>query len=397
MNVIDLSSPSFLSDPYPVYRQLRDMDDPYWLPNTQPIKSHGMWLFSRYDEVANILKLNGPLSKQISRVRLPEDTMPMDFTMLQQDPPEHTRLRNLVKQAFTPERIKALEHRIGQITDELITRITTRTTGDFVTDIALPLPLMVIASLMGIPFKEHGTFGRWITSILVGFDSVIANTEILNRQKLATHDLINYFNQLIEKRRHEPRDDLISALIEAHDNQDKLTADELLGMCILLLVAGYETTVNLLGTGLYALLRHPEQFDLLRQNPEYLPSAIEEMLRFESPLQRSTFRITTEDCELGGKQFLKGEQICAVIGAANRDPAQFPQPDTFDITRTPNRHLAFGLGIHTCLGATLARTEALITFGRIIEYLPDIWLATEKPEWNVTTYFRGLRTLPVCY
>jgi len=397
VKLIDLSSPEFLTDPYPVYRQIREMDEPYWLPNTQPIKSDGMWLFSRYDEAANILKLNGPLSKQITRVRLPEEITPLDLTMLNQDPPEHTRLRNLVKQAFTPERIKALETGIGRIADELITRMSDKETGDFIEDFALPLPLRVIADLMGVPYNDRDMFCRWITSILTGFDSVTANTEKLVRQKLAMQELASYFNQLIVYRRQQPSDDLITALIEAHDHHDKLTADELLGMCILFLVAGYETTVNLLGCGLYTLIRHPEQFRMLRQHPEYLSSAIEEMLRFESPLQRSTFRITTDTCEIGGKQLRAGEQICAMIGAANRDPSQFHQPDAFDISRTPNRHLALGMGIHICLGATLLRTEARIAFDRIIARLPNIQLATEKQEWNTTTFFRGLRTLPVYY
>lgn len=398
MKAVDFNNPAFISDPYPGYRQLRETEEPYWLSHTQSNSSSpGLWLFSRYADVVEILKVSGPLSKQISRVRPPEDIKPLDLSMLNQDPPEHTRLRNLVKQVFTPERLKTLEPRIGQITDELITRMRTRASGDFMADFALQLPVMVIAELLGVPPEDDEIFRRWSGKIIAGYDSVVTNTEVLGQQEAAMQELINYFNQLIKKRRQQPRDDLISALIEAHDHHDKLTGGELLGMCILFLIAGFETTVNLFGSGLFTLLRRPEQFELLRQHPEYLPSAIEEMLRFESPLQRATFRITTEACELGGKQLRQGEQICAVIGAANRDPQQFPQPDTFDISRTPNRHLAFGLGIHTCLGATLARTEARIAFGRILECLPHIRLATETPEWNAITFFRGLRTLPVCY
>jgi cytochrome P450 len=397
VHAIDFNDPAFLNDPYPVYRQLRELDGPYWLPHIQPLKSKGMWLFSRYDEVVDILKMTSPLSKQISRDRLPGVTNPMDLTMLQQDPPEHTRLRNLVKQAFTTERIKALEPRIEQITDEFITQINGRTTGDFIVDIALPLPLMVIAVLLGIPVTDNDRLYRCITHILAGFDSVTANQESLDRQKSSLQELTEYFNTLIEQRQKIAPDGLICALIGKHDQQNQLTRDELLGMCVLLLVAGYETTISLLGTGLYTLLRHPDQLGLLKHRPEYLSSAIEEMLRFESPLQRSTFRITTQECDLGGIHMRRGEHICAMIGAANRDPNQFSRPDTFDIIRTPNRHLAFGTGIHTCLGAMLARMEAHIAFNRILERLPNIRLAAQPPAWNKTTYFRGLHCLPVCY
>ena len=397
MKTIDFNDPAFLGDPYPVYRQLRESGGPYWLAQKQPIKSRGIWLFSRHDEVVDILKLEPPLSKQISRVRASGETSPLDISMLQQDPPEHTRLRNLVKQAFTPGQVQALKPRIVQITDELITRIAGRGTGDFIADIASPLPFMVLAVLLGVPFEDYGRFYHWITNILIGFDSFTANRESLNRQKQSMQEFINYFNRLIVQRRQQPRDDLISTLVEVRDQHDKLNTDELLGMCVLFLVAGYETTVNLFGTGLYTLLRHPEHLELLKQHPENLPAAIEEMLRFESPLQRSTFRITTEACEVGGKHLQEGEQVCALIGAANRDPDQFPEPDTFDISRTPNRHLAFGAGIHTCLGAALARTEARIAFARILERLPNIRLASQQPEWNKTTFFRGFRCLPVCY
>ena len=398
MEDIEFDNIAFASDPYPLYRQLREAEEPYWLSHTQSKSSSpGFWLFSRYADVVDILKLSGPLSKQITRVRSPDDITPMDLSMLNQDPPEHTRLRNLVNQTFTARQIKELEPRIEKIIDELIARMRMKVSGDFVADFALHIPVMVIAELLGVPPEDKDKFRHWSRQIIIGYDSVIASTGNLEQQETAMQALIYYFNQLIEKRRQHPYDDLISSLINAYDRQGKLSPGELLGMCVLFLIAGFETTVNLLSNGLYTILRYPEQFQLLRQCPEYLPSAIEEMLRFESPIQRSTFRITTEACKLGGKQLNQGEQICAMIGAANRDPEQFPQPDTFDITRTPNRHLAFGLGIHTCLGAVLARTEARIVFERVLDQLPNIRLSSKTPEWNTTTFFRGLRVLPVHY
>lgn len=397
MNSINFNDPANIADPYPVYRQLRESGSPYWLPHTQPVNTQGMWLFSRYNEVAEILRLAAPLSKQITLVRTPGDITPLDMTMLYRDPPEHTRLRNLVNQTFTNRQIRTMETRIAQITENMLARMSARSTGDFIADIALPLPVKVAAEILGVPFEDHDKFYRWITSVFTGFDAVTADTEILMQQNLAMQELVIYLKKLINLRRQQPRDELLSSMIKAHDDLDALSDEELLGMCVLFLIAGFETTVYLLGTGMYTLLRHPDQLYLLKQKPEYLPSAIEEMLRYESPLQRATFRITTKSCELGGKQFREGEQICAVIGAANRDPAQFTHPDTFDITRAPNKHLAFGLGIHTCLGATLARTEAHIMFERILERMPHIKLAEEKPEWTKTTFFRGIRKLPVHY
>jgi cytochrome P450 len=396
INAVDFQSPDFINDPYPLYRRLRDAGEPHWLPHVQAgSTAPGMWLFSRYADVAEILKEQALLSKQITRIRAPGATSPLDFIMLNQDPPEHTRLRNLLVQAFTPARIKELEPRIEQIADELITHLSTKEEADFIADFAMPLPVTVIAELMGIPHEDRDAFRQGAPRLLIGYDSVSANPEVLAQQKATLQELINYFNLLIEKRRRQPDNALISALIKEENEQKKLSGSELLSMCMLFLVAGHETTLSLLGTGMLTLFRHPEQFELLKKHPEYLPSAIEEMLRFESPLQRSTFRVTAKACEIGGKQFREGEQISAIIGAANRDPEQFDQPDTFDITRSPNRHLAFGLGIHFCLGSTLARTEARIGFGRILERLPHISLNTNMLEWNRTTLFRGLRKLPV--
>lgn len=355
-----------------------------------------MWVFSRYNEATEILKASGTISKQITRIRPSTAThSPMDLHMLNQDPPHHTRLRELIMGTFSAANIKSLESHIAKVADELIQNILNKKEADFIADFAQPLPVIVIAELMGVPEEDRHMFRNWSSELLIGYDSVVANPEILRRQQSVMNELILYFTQLIQRRRAEPDGKLISHLILAHDQHQKLTSVEIVAMCMLMLVAGHETTLNLLGTGLLCLFNHPDQFTLLKERPEYLPSAIEEMLRFESPAQRSTFRITAEEIEIGGKHLQKGEQICAVIGSANHDPEQFENPDKFDITRSPNRHLAFGLGIHFCPGSILARAEARIGFSKILEYLPNIQLATNHIEWNNATLFRGLRKLPI--
>jgi len=282
---------------------------------------------------------------------------------------------------------------------------------DFMADFALPLPVIVIAELLGVPPEDRETFRAWSNQIVTGIDAVRASQQNAQKQEEALMALAGYFTHLIQQRRERPREDLISAMIEARDAQDRLSEEELLGMCMLLLIAGHETTVNLLGNGLLTLLHYPDELALLtrapllpsksasagKRRPEDMISAVEEMLRFESPVQRATFRVTTDAIEIGGKTLEKGQQVSAVIGAANRDPAQFPDSDRFDVTRHPNRHLAFGLGIHFCLGAPLARAEARIGFTRLLEKLPTLRLVNEVPDWGPNTFFRGLRSLPLAF
>ncbi len=393
-NGIDLRSPEFLANPYPVYQKLREARAPMWLAHGGP--TGGMWLLTRYEDVAAVLK-EARTSKDASRLTPPEQLTAFDHNMLSKDPPDHTRLRALANLAFTPRRVKDLEPRIAQIVDELIAQARPHGGMEFMADFALPLPVIVIAELLGVPREDQDTFHAWSNQIVTGVDVVRASETSRQLSQEATLALANYFADLIRHRRRQPKDDLVSALIAARDAQDKLSEDELLAMCILLLIAGYETTVNLLGNGLLTLLRHPDQLALLKNDPDCLPTAIEEMLRFESPVQRATFRLTTETVEMGGTPIEKGQQVSAVMGAANRDPNQFPQPDTFDITRQPNRHLAFGLGIHFCLGAPLARAEARIGFARLLEQLPDLRLASSTPNWSANTFFRSLRVLPVVF
>jgi cytochrome P450 len=391
---IDLTSPEFLADPYPTYTKLRENRAPVYLPLGGP--TAGMWLVTRYEDVAAVLR-EAKISKEMSRLVPPPPSMPLDATMLFRDPPEHFRLRSLANQAFTPKRVKDLEARIEEIANALIDRVEGQGGMDLIADFAMPLPIVVIAEMLGVPAEERDTFRRWSNDLITGTDAVRGTDERRQKQGEAVASLMGYFARLIADRRADPREDIISALIEAQEEGGRMTEEELLGTCVLLLVAGHETTVNLFGNGLLALLRHPDQAALLKRQPDLLPSAVEEMLRYESPVQRGTFRVTTAPVEVGGTLLGVGEQVSAVLGAANRDPGQFPEAGNFDINRTPNRHLAFGLGIHFCLGSALARTEARIGFGRLLDRLPNLRLISEAVEWNQNTLIRGLRHLPLEY
>ena len=400
-SLIDLSTAEFVADPYPTYHRLLEANAPHWY--THSGVTGGMWLFTRYEDVLALFK-EARVSKNISVLLTPEIVTPLERSMLFRDPPDHTRLRALVHQTFTPARVRDLEGRIAQIVTELIERVRPEGSMDFLADFALPLPVIVIAELLGVPHSDRDRFRLWSNHIIQGVDMTRATEESGKRYGAAMQGLVEYFTALIAQRRAEPADDILSAMVAAQDSEanqkDRLTEEEILGAAILLLVAGHETTVNLLGNGLYTLFRHPDQLALLRTHPEHLPSAVEEMLRYESPVQRGTFRFVRESFTVGGMTIGANEQVSAVIGAANRDPDQFHDPDRFDITRDPNRHLAFGFGIHFCLGAALARAEARVGFAHLLAAFPTLQVdpsALATPPWQPSGFFRGLQTLPVVF
>lgn len=387
-------SPSFFEDPYPAYREMLDTPGPRWLAHHKQASTSGIWLFSRYADVVRILKMEGPITKQLAKVKPDSPSDPLDMTMMNLDPPDHTRLRSLASQGFSPRSIRAMEPRITAIADGLIDTLLADGGGDFMRDFATPLPVMVIAEMMGIPQEDRGHLLEWTLRIVAGFDSATRDAAVVGSQQEGYRAMLDYFGHLAAVRRSAPRDDFISALIQAYDHDHRLSQLELLTMCAFLMVVGHETTVNHFGTGLYCLLRNPDQYARLRADRSLLASAIEEMLRYETPLQRSSFRITTAPCEIGGKQLEAGEQVGAVIGAAHRDPGEFDHPDRFDIRRSPNRHVAFGSGIHHCLGATLARTESRIGFSRLLDRLPAIELVG-RAQWKPSSVVRGLQALPI--
>jgi cytochrome P450 len=386
--------PEFLADPYPTYHRLR-AEDPV---HRSPL---GFWVLTRYDDVVAVLRdprcAKEPMIAAVAaRLGIPPGTI--GLSMLDRDPPDHTRLRGLASKAFTPRVVEALRPRIQQIVDDLLERVAPQGGMDLIEEFAYPLPVIVICEMLGVPVEDHERFKGWSLDLARGLDSVMLgpDSEVAQRSGQARHALAEYFRELIAERRAAPRGDLLSALIAAEEAGDRLSENELLATCILLLVAGHETTVNLIGNGTMALLRHPDQLQRLRENPGLIGSAVEELLRYDGPVQR-TARTPTADVVIGGRTIARGEIVMPFIGAADRDPGQFPDPDRLDVARTDNRHIAFGWGIHFCLGAPLARVEGQIAIGTLVRKLPKLALATERPAYRQSLTLRGLQALPLTF
>jgi cytochrome P450 len=318
--------------------------------------------------------------------------------MLDRDPPDHTRLRALVSKAFTQKALERLRPHIQQIVDGLLRRVEGKGTMDLIEEFAYPLPVQVICEMLGVPVADHERFKGWGLDIARGLDAIMLppDSEVAKHSIAARHALSDYFRGLVAERRAAPREDMLSALIAAEEAGDTLNEDELLATCLLLLVAGHETTVNLIGNGTLALLRHPDQLQKLRDNPALIGSAVEELLRYDGPVQR-TARIPSEDITIGGRTIPKGEMVMPFLGAADRDPAQFPDPDRLDITRADNHHIAFGMGIHFCLGAPLARMEGQIAINTMLKRLSKLHLATDRPEYRESLTLRGVKSLLVAF
>jgi cytochrome P450 len=309
------------------------------------------------------------------------------------DPPDHTRLRALVQKAFTPRMIDQLRPRIITIVGELLERIAEREGQfDLIADLAYPLPVVVIAELLGVPPEDRSVFREWSSVLAASLDPLVS-PELMARVYPARQALHAYLRGIIAQRRREPRSDLISALVGVEERGDVLSEPELVVMCTLLLIAGHETTVNLIGNGMLALLRHPEQLERLRRSPELIGTAVEELLRFDSPVQLTGRRVTAP-AEIGGRMIPAGDFVLPLLGAANHDPAVFADPAKLDIGRAPNPHVAFGRGIHFCLGAPLARVEGQLAIGALVRRFPKLTLAGEPARRNQIT-LRGLSSLPV--
>jgi len=387
--------PEFLADPYPTYHRLRDEDPVHHSPLD-------FWVLTRYDDVVAVLRdprfIKEPLVSVVAArfgVTVPPG---VGLSMLDRDPPDHTRLRSLVSKAFTPRVVEGLRPRIQKIVDDLITRAEAVGRMDLIEEFAYPIPVNVICEMLGVPIGDHERFKGWSLDIARGLDSVWLppESEIPKRSGAARHAIGDYMRGLIAERRASPRGDLLSALIAAEEAGDKLSEDELIATCILLLIAGHETTVNLIGNGTLALLRHPEELRRLRETPGLITSAVEELLRYDGPVQR-TARITSTEVTIGGRTIGKGEMVMPFIGAADRDPSQFTGPDRLDLGRTDNRHIAFGWGIHFCLGAPLARVEGQIAIDSLVRRLPRLTLVDDEPEYRQSLTLRGLKALPVTF
>ncbi|HEX7839955.1 MAG TPA: cytochrome P450 [Kofleriaceae bacterium] len=404
---IDLASwePGYTEDPYPFYARLREQ-----APVAKVVvEGLAVWLVTRYDDVRDAL----------SDPRLSSDPMLADAVagavpwvgglaavaprhMARVDPPDHTRLRRLVAKAFTPRRIEALGPRIQQIADELVAAIQPRGRADLLAEFALPLPLTVISELLGVPTPEHHEFVRWV-NLFFGVDEGDAARMLEARAWIR-----DYLARLVAQKareRTEPLADaeqgtLLDGLIAARDEGEQLSHDELLSMSSLLLIAGYETTVNLIANGLVSLLRSPDQYAALRADPALIRPAIEEFLRYESPVKVTPFvRITTTEVTLGDVTIPARQPVLISFAAANRDPAHYPDPDRFDISRAERGHLAFGHGVHRCLGAPLARLEAEIAFTTLLAGCPDLALAVDPGAlpWRRSRVLRALKCLPVTF
>ena len=393
MKSFDPMDPEFLADPYPTYHRLRAEDPVHHSPL-------GFWVLTRYEDVAAILRdarfIKEPLAALVAARFGSEVPRGVGLSMLDRDPPDHTRLRSLVSKAFTPRVVEGLRPRIQAIVDDLIARAEPAGSMDLIEEFAYPIPVNVICEMMGVPVRDHERFKGWSLDIARGLDSIWLppDSEIPRRSATARHAISDYFRELIDQRRTSPRGDLLSALIAAEEAGDKLNEEELLATCILILIAGHETTVNLIGNGVLALLRHPAELSRLRATPGLITTAVEELLRYDGPVQR-TARVASADATIGGHTIRQGEMVMPFIGAADRDPVQFPNPDRLDITRTDNRHIAFGWGIHFCLGAPLARVEGQIAIDTLVRRLPRLALVGDSVEDRQSLTLRGLKTLPV--
>jgi cytochrome P450 len=395
----DLLSQKVQADPYPVYREMRAKDPVHWSELARA------WFLTRYAEVASVLKdsrfsVEGTQQKSNERMGYKlDEASPLRRInkrwMLFVDPPDHTRLRGLVNRAFTPKAVEGLRPKIQELVDGLIDQVQDRGHMDIVHDVGDPLPAKVLAYLLGLPAEDSAVLKPWADVVGMGIDPILA-PEVVVRINRVILEAGEYFERHIEQRRRNPTDDLLSSLISVEEQGEKLSSDELLSLLFLFLAAGTETTTNLTCNGLYTILRHPDQLERLRQDPSLIETAIEEFLRFETPVQ-VTGRVAMEDVEVGGKIIRKGHPVGLLLGAANRDPAQFPDPDRLDIGRTPNRHDAFSFGIHFCVGAPLGRAEAAIAIGTVLRRLPKLKLQSDTPHWRPTMNNRGLQTLRVTF
>ena len=385
-------APRVYLNPYPKYAELRAKAPLHWSPLLEA------WVATRYIDVDAILRdqkrfSNDPRQRQRTRAAPTTVENPGGQSMLFVDPPEHTRLRALVNKAFTPQAIAALTRRIQAVVQELLDEIPEPSHFDLIDTLAYPLPVIVMAELLGIPPQDRAQFRHWSNRRARVLEPTITPREIQEANR-AAYELDDYFRGVIQARRLEPRDDLISTLVATEESGDTLTQDELLVMLRLLLIAGNETTTNLIGNGMLALLRHPDQFQKLRDNPDLMDTTVEEMLRYDTPVQLD-FRTALEDVEIDGRRITRGQGIMLLLGAANHDPEVFQNPERFDITRHDASHLSFGRGVHHCLGAQLARTEARLAFTGLLERFRDIRLLTAQPPFKDNVVLRGLRALPI--
>jgi cytochrome P450 len=401
-NILDpsqLFSPKILANPYPIYHQLRSAAPVY------QYHARGRWILTRYADVVAALRDPRlavdrviPLNKLKERGL--EQLSPLFSTlsnmMLFSDPPKHTRLRALVNQAFTTRVVESLRNHIQEITNQFLDTVQDTGRMDVIQHLAYPLPTIVIAEMLGVPIEDRDRFRKWSDDCAALIGNIYPTPEQCWPAMQSIFELKEYFSGILAELRSHRRENLMSALATAGEHGDRLSEEELFANCVLLLAAGNETTANLIGNGILALLRNPAQIQQLKDDPSLIVSAVEELLRYDSPVQ-FTGRLASEELELSGNRIGKGHLVVLALGAANRDPAQFAEPDRLDIRRRENRHIAFSHGAHFCLGASLARLEAQIAISTMIKRLPDLRLETEELTWREFFSLRGLVSLPVVF
>jgi pimeloyl-[acyl-carrier protein] synthase len=393
--------PEFHVNPYPTYHRLRSEEPVHW-------SFLGVWVLTRYADVKAVLRDPRFCSDQVPK-RIKDkshylEQQQRDLNTLAQatskfifflDPPDHTRLRGLVSKAFSLGVVERMRPQIQETVDELISKVWDKGSMDIISDLACPLPVIVIARMLGVPDKDRSKLHQWSNDLSRILD-LLMSLEAYEHLNKVVMEFTEYFSGLIAEREKSPKEDLLSALIAAREQGDRLSKEELLATCMMLFATGEESTVNLIGNGMLALLRQPDQMELLKREPALIQSAVEELLRYDTPLQH-TARMATEDVEIGGKIIRAGENVLVSLGAANRDPAEFPEPDRLDLTRSENRHLAFADGIHYCLGASLARVEGQIAINTLVQQLPDLKIHSNKLEWLEKIALRGLKALSVTF
>jgi cytochrome P450 len=395
-----LLGPGYLQDPYPVYRRLREEDPVHWF------EPWGAWILTRHADVLGVLREEGKRFSVVGRIRRAVAALPgpmhgemapivdhFSVGLLHSDPPDHGRLRGLISAAFTPKTIAAMDPRITTLVETLLTDINGRDRFDLLATFAFPLPALVVAQVLGMPPEDRFRARGWADAISTFFGSNRLTPEIARRGQSGLLEARGYLAELAEERRQAPRDDVISRLVAAQDRGEPVSDAEILSTCMTFLVGGHETTTALITSGMLCLSSFPQELERLRADPSLMPTAVEEILRYESPNQR-IIRIALEDVDIGGRMIRKGESVMLLLGAANRDPDQFPDPDRFDIGRDPNKHLAFAMGAHFCIGAPLARLEGQIALAALLERFPRLVIES-RPEWIGNPTLRLLRELRV--
>ncbi len=391
--------PAFIANPYPAYRELRETT-PVWR------SPFGRTFLTRYEDSSLLMRdrrLGKDYTEPEALIRRFGPTamdepavVELSHMMLMRDPPDHTRLRGLVTKVFTARKIEEMRPDIQAITDRLLDKVAGAGEMDAIRDLAFPLPVLVICELLGIPEEDRARFVTATASGAALLNPVPPTREELDRANEGTLATGAYFEALFEQRRKEPRDDLLTLLVQAEEAGDRLSTQELRANVTLLFAAGHETTVNLIGNGIWSLHDNPSQWAALRENPALIPNAIEEILRYECPVQ-AVARTVAEPIAFGDEGFEKGDLIVALIGAANRDPSVFPHPDRLDVTRERLKPLSFGGGIHFCIGAQLARIEAEVVFSTLLRRMPDMKVDGRSPKWRESFTLRGLTTLPATW